>query len=319
MPSGAVTLLEAVKWGSDVRKKGVVDIIINESPILEHAPVFPFQGNAIESTLEDTLPTVAFRDVNEGYTADHGTDEKHYWGVAILGGEVKVDNFIVRTMGDLGDVKARQYAKKAKSAALTFDKNFFDGTGSSKDFKGVNTLITDGFGTSKAVGTNGLQVVASAPNMITFLDKLDEVADDLRTGPADAAITNRTVRRLITKAAREALSSAPMIDVGTSKLGKKVTTYDDVPLLMEGEDATGSLILDFDETVGSSTDCASIYFVRWGVDEGVSVILGGGGFFEVVDFGESEAKPEHLGRIEFYPGLMVASKYSVVRVTGIRK
>src|SRR5438105_3798163 len=115
--SGSVTLLEAAKWGDDLLKKGVVETIIRESPILETLPFVTIQGNALKHMQEETLPSVSFRGVNATYTRDFGTDSEHYWGVAILGGEVFVDNFIVRTRGNLGDVKARQFQKKAKANA----------------------------------------------------------------------------------------------------------------------------------------------------------------------------------------------------------
>ena len=76
------------------------------------------------------------------------------------------------------------------------------------------------------------------------------------------------------------------------------------------------VILDFDETQGTSTVTTSLYMVNTG-DMGVSGLLGGGGFFDVRDFGEVEANPEHLGRIELYPGLAVWDPYSLVRIKGV--
>ena len=46
-------------------------------------------------------------------------------------------------------------------------------------------------------------------------------------------------------------------------------------------------------------------------------ILGLGGSFDVVDFGETEAAPGHLGRVEVYPGVVVSNSFSVCRLSGM--
>jgi hypothetical protein len=49
-------------------------------------------------------------------------------------------------------------------------------------------------------------------------------------------------------------------------------------------------------------------------DMGVTGLLGAGGTFEVRDFGEIDAAPGSVGRIELYPGLAAFSKYGLVRL-----
>lgn len=325
--SGSVTLLEAAKWGDDLLKKGVVEVIIRESPILETIPMITIQGNALKSMVEDTLPTVGFRDVNGTYSRDFGTDAEHYWGTAILGGEVFVDNYIVRTRGNLGDVKARQYQKKAKAAALTFDYYFFKGDGTSSSFKGLNQLMAESNTTNasqqfgQVVSTGDFAGVNSQANGAALaLDDLDYAHDALRTGMADAVLGNRTVRRKITKLARTSVTGVSLIDIGDDAFGRQVMQWNGVPYRIVGDappNLYNGLILDYNETRGSSNVCTSLYFVRWGADEFVSGLLGAGGAFEVVDFGETEAAPGHLGRIEFYPGIAIFSKWAVVRLQGI--
>lgn len=306
MPSGKFTLLEASKYGSDMRKKGVVEIIISESPILEMLPQMPISGNALQHSEEETLPTVAFRDVNEDYTRSYGTDKNHFWGTAILGGEVFVDNYIVDVRGNVVDAKSRQYSKIARAAALTFDKYAIDGTGTAKDFKGVNTLVDEGFGQKLAAGANGAALT---------LDLLDESYDLLRKGMPDATWLNRTVRRKITKLARD-VNGFTLLDVGNDALGRQVTKYNDVPLRIIGDDQNGAQILAYDETQGASSVTTSLYHVKLGEDY-LTGLMGLNGKFTVKDFGEIEASPGHLGRIEFYPGIAIFDKFAVVRLHGI--
>jgi hypothetical protein len=309
--AGAVTLLEASKaaYSNDQLKRGVVEIIIRESPIAEQLPWMTIAGNALKQEIEAELPTVSFRDVNETYTQDFGTDTERFWGTAILGGEVYVDNYLIKVRGNVMSVKTRQYAKKARAAALTLDKYVIDGTGTAKDFKGVNALITDGLGFSSSAGTNGAALT---------LDMLEDAEDQLRKGTPDAIWANKFHRTKITRLARSSISGVALIDITTDMFGRRVTTWNGTPIRILGDDGTGTQILGFDETQGSSNIASSMYFVKFGEDF-LCGLLGAGGSFEVNDFGEIQSQPGHLGRIEFYPGLALFDKHSIVRLAGILK
>lgn len=311
--SGAVTLLESHKDSSNMLKTGVVETLIQESPILEMLPMTSFVGAAYETNLEFDLPDPEFRQVNATYNRSHGTDRKVFWGVSILGGEVFIDNFIVRTRGNVVDTKAKQYRKFAKAMARTFDKSFFDGTGTANDFKGLNTLVDEGFG--QVYGANANHANGGALS----LDDLDVAYDLIRSQSSpDAILANRTHRRKITKLARDTSTGFSLIDVGDDKFGNQVTQWNGVGIRLIGDDRSGNAILDFDETKGTSSGTvSSLYMVAFGEEENVHGLMGAGGTFEVVDFGETEASPGHLGRVEAYPGICIANPYSVVRVNGI--
>src|SRR5690606_40689155 len=83
---------------------------------------------------------------------------------------------------------------------------------------------------------------------------------------------------------------------------------------------TGQPILDFNEDPGDGgNDSTSLYIVAFGEDENVYGLSGLGGSMEVRDFGETEAAPGHLGRVEWYPGVAIDNPYSVVRLKGLAK
>lgn len=310
MPSGSLTLLEANKDSTNKLKRGVVATLIQESPILEMIPFMSFEGNAIEVEVEVSLPTPQFRNVNEGYTRSFGGNTKRMFGVSILGGEVFIDNYILKVHSNKANAKAKQYRKFAKAMSRTWDKNFFDGTGSSKDFKGVNALIDEGLGQYLANASGGGALA---------LAKLDEAFDLHRSqATPDAMLLNRRLRRKITDLARTTHSGISLIDVGTDVFGKKVSTYNDTPMRIIGDDINGNAILDFDENPGDgASDTASIYLVSFGEDENVYGLSGLGGSMEVRDFGETQAAPGHLGRVEWYPGLAIDNPYSIVRLGAI--
>lgn len=315
MPSGALTLIEAAKSGDDMVKRGVVETIIEESPMIEVLPWQPFEGTALRHFEEGTLPSVDFRNVNEGYTPSYGSDNDHYWGVAILGGEVKVDKFLVNVTGSREDLAAKQWAKLAKANSLRFTYEAFNGTGaaSTKGFKGIKTLIDEGFGQSL--------LQASGGGALT-LAKMDEAIDlFINQGQPDVAFVNRFQRRKITTLARETHSGISLIDVGTSTYGKKVTMYDGIHLRIMGNgmDSSGNITatLPFTEDPGDAgNDTSSIYFAKLGSDD-VTGLMGKGGSFEAVQLGELESGPQLLGRMEWYPGIAIFNQYSIVRLYGI--
>lgn len=310
MPSGSMTLLEANKDSTNKLKRGVVSTLIQESPILEMVPFMGFEGNALEVEVEVSLPEPQFRSVNETYNRSFGGNTKRMFGVAILGGEVFVDNYLIRVHSNKANAKAKQYRKFAKAMARTWDKNFFDGTGTAKDFKGANVLIDEGLGQKKLAGAGGAALT---------LEMLDESFDLLRSqSRPDAILTNRFVRRKITSLARTTHTGISLIDVGTDVFGKQVTMYNDTPIRIIGDDREGNAILDFDEDPGDGTsDTTSIYLVAFGEDENVYGLSGLGGSMEVKDFGEQESAPGHMGRVEWYPGLAIDNPYSIVRLYGV--
>lgn len=310
MASGSLSLLESAKYGNDQLAAGVVETLIQESPILEMLPFTAIQGNALKVNVEDTLPAPAFRNVNENYSRTFGTDTERFFGCSILGGEVFIDNYIVRVQANQISAKARQYAKFAKAMSRTFDKYFFDGTGTAKDFKGINALIDEGL---------GQKVIQASGGGTLTLAKMDEAMDTVRNQSSpDALLMNRTLRRKITSLARNTSGYFTLLDVGEDMLGRQVSTYNGVPIRIIGDDKDGSAILDFDEDPGDGTsDTSSIYSIAFGTDDNVYGILGLGGSFDVVDFGETEASPGHMGRVECYPGVVVANSFSVVRHYGI--
>lgn len=313
MPSGAVTLIEAAKSGSDMKKRGFTETIMQENPLIEMVPWQTIAGTAFKQSVEDTLPNVQFRPVNGSYTRSFGTDTNRYWGVAILGGEYAVDPFLVDVISNEQDQRAKQAAKLAKANAMRFGYEAINGDGTGNGFKGFKTLVSEGLGQTFANSATGATV---------SLHKMDEAIDlFVNQGQPSAALMNRTVRRQITWAARESVTGVSLIDVGTDTFGRKVTMYDDIPLRILGDCLTSagaiSATLPFNEDPGDSTsDCTSIWFTKFGEDD-VSGLLGKGGSFTIKDFGELETQPQLMGRLEWYPGLAVFNPYALVRLTGI--
>jgi hypothetical protein len=87
----ALSLFEASKLSTDVLQKGVIETFARTSPVLELLPFMEIEGNSYKFNIEKALPTVAYRDVNQGYTENVGEMEQKSVGLTILGGDVDVD------------------------------------------------------------------------------------------------------------------------------------------------------------------------------------------------------------------------------------
>jgi len=314
MPSGLVTLVEATKCGEDMKKRGVVETILRESAFIDQVPWQTVDGPAWVTYKEGTLPTPEYRRVNESYNKSWASDEEIFWGTAIMGGEFAIDNYLVNVTANKKDIWARNWSQFAKATGMKFDFTLINGTGTSKDFKGVKLLVDEGHGqkVTNAVGGGAL-----------VLDKLDEANDALfNTGEADAMWMNRTVRRKITSLSRTTVTGVSLIDVGTDVFGRQVTTWNGIPIKTPGKvmDLSNNIVdaLPFTEADegGAGADCTSIYFVKLDLDN-LYGIMGAGGTFNVTNFGETEAAPQRLGRLEWYPGIVVESPFSIVRLMSI--
>ena len=61
----ALTLIEASKLSSDMLLKGVVEIIVKDSPVLQKLPFVEIVGNGLTYNQENALPTIDFYDVGD--------------------------------------------------------------------------------------------------------------------------------------------------------------------------------------------------------------------------------------------------------------
>ena len=305
----AFTLLEAAKYGNDVIRQGVVKVISETSPMYQKLTFKSIKGNAYRYNIEQALPSVAFRGVGDTYTASTGVINPVTENLVILGGEVQIDRFIVNTMGNLQDIKAAQYAMKAKAMGFKFTETFFEGDEDTdqNSFDGLRKRLV---GDQKVLNASGGGALTLA--------KLDTMIDSV-IGTPDYLFMNRTLRRKITTLALSTYSGVSLIDYGSdSSFGHQVTMYRGIPIVIVENELDGSTILDFDEDPGDATsDCASIYAVRFGEDYIHGITGEGGNFADVKDFGELEASPQHMGRIEAYVGLCVVHPRSAARLYGI--
>ncbi|KKL60669.1 hypothetical protein LCGC14_2203000 [marine sediment metagenome] len=301
-----ITMLEAAKHSKDALEASVAKIIVETSPVLEYLPQKTINGPAFRYHREASLGSMNFRGVGGTYTPDAGVINPIFEPLVILGGEVKVDNFEVEVMSNLLNLKAEKYRMKARQAGIIYSETFFEGDTAvdAFQFDGLRKRLTGGQKIS--MGTNGLALT---------LAKLDEALDAVLGDGGDKTIwCSPQTRREITTLVR-AVSGSGLINFTQDAFGKQQMAYAGTPIRVVRREDDGTSFFGYDETQGSSSVTASLYITRMGSDflHGIQ----SKSLPTVKDFGEVEAGPFHLGRIEWYTGLVLKHPRAAVRIHGI--
>jgi hypothetical protein len=293
----ALTLAEAAKLSNDVLLTGVVETIIKDSPVLQRLPFIEIVGNGLTYNRENAAPTAAFFDVGDTWTESTPTFTQLTVTLKIMGGDADIDNFLIATRSNLQDLEAAVVQLKAKAVRQLFETTFITGdvTVNTKSFDGLDRL-TDA-GQSISMGVNGGSLT---------LDKVDELIDEVQGGKPDMLLVSRRSRRLLTKLAR---NSGSLLETDRDEFGQMLAFYDGIPL------GVSDYISDT-QTVGSSTDCSTIYAFQMG--EGALAGLTAPGSLTIERVGSLETKDATRTRIKWYASLALFNTLKLARLTGVR-
>ncbi|OGK08490.1 MAG: hypothetical protein A2Y63_04205 [Candidatus Riflebacteria bacterium RBG_13_59_9] len=302
----ALTLAEAAKLENDYLRRGVIETFGEYSPVLADLPFMQVQGNSYRYNLEETLPNVEFRAVNESYTESTGTVTADSESLVIFGGVVDVDRYLQQVRGSINDQRAVQTRLKVKALALAFTREFFEGdsTVDPNSFDGLVKRLSGG----QVVTANS----GSGNGDVLSLEYIDQLIDTVWGGP-DVLYMNKANRRKLVQLARE----TELVVVEMDAASKVHTYYDGIPVKVVDKDNNNVDILGFDETVGTETECSSIYAARYGADEFVCGLSNGG--IQVEDLGLIANPPVYRTLIEWYVGLAIFNPKAAARLKGIHQ
>jgi len=301
----AMTLLEASKLNpGEVVRNGVIEMFARNSDILAALPFMDVPGGSYAYNQEGQLPGVAFRGVNEAYSESVGVLNPQVEVLRIAGGDLDVDKAILAMHGE--QVRTTHEAAKVKALALYLTKKIIKGDSTSdvREFDGLQNRIT-GSQLIAAGSTNGGDPLSLA--------KLDEAIDAV-DNPTHL-IMSKAMRRRLSAAAR-ASSVGGYITYTTDAFGRKITNYNDLPILIADYDDDGARILDFNEVGpgGATATATSIYVVSFG-DNMLTGLQNG--VMQVNDLGELDSKPVKRTRVEWYVGLAALHGRCAARLWGI--
>jgi hypothetical protein len=293
----ALTLAEAAKLSNDVLLTGVIETIIKDSPVLQRMPFIEIVGNGLTYNREATAPSAGFFDVGDTWTESTPTFTQQTVTLKIMGGDADIDNFLIATRSNLQDLQSAVVQLKAKAVQQLFEQTFVtgDATANPKSFDGLDKLTDPA--QSLSMGANGGSLT---------LDKLDELIDTVKGGKPDILLMSRRSRRILNKLARNAGS---FLETDRDEFGQMLQFYDVIPI------GVCDYISDA-QTVGTSTDCSTIYAFQMG--EGALVGLTAPGGLQVERVGSLETKDASRTRIKWYASLALFNAIKLARLIGVR-
>lgn len=198
----------------------------------------------------------------------------------MLGDTIRLDVAYERMGFDISSEMAAQLARRVRELPYAFHYALIKGDPETdaKQFAGLEKLVADNRIVTAA--TNGLTLKlgnsdAAKAAQQGFLERLDETVA-LCEGTNKVIMANAQVLARLNAVAREYLT------IQKNEFGVPITLYNQVPLINIGDyqsaKDTYSPIIGFNETVGTSTDCASLYVASFEEEDGLSFATCDGGF-----------------------------------------
>lgn len=293
----ALTLAEAAKLSNDMVLQGVIETIVQDSPILQFLPFIEITGNGLTYNRENTNPDATFFDVGDTWTESTPTFSQITATLKIVGGDADIDNYLLMTRSNVQDLQAAIIRLKAKAVQQKFEDTFINGDTAvdAKSFDGLSKLITGA--QAGSMGANGGSL---------SLAKMDELVDLVKGGPPSLLLMSKRSRRSLNNLAR---SSGTFLHTDRNDFGQMVQFYDAIPI------GVSDYISDT-ETVGTSNDCSTIYALQFG--EGALAGLTAPGGLQVETVGSLETKDATRTRVKWYVNVALFNTIKVAKLAGIR-
>src|SRR3990172_9229748 len=135
---------EAEKLSDDIVLQGVIETIVQDSPILQVLPFIEITGNGLTYNRENTNPNAAFFDVGDTWTEGTPTFSQITATLKIVGGDADIDNYLMSTRSNVQDLQAAVIRLRAKAVQQKFEDTFLNGDTSvdAKSFDGMDKLTT---------------------------------------------------------------------------------------------------------------------------------------------------------------------------------
>ena len=314
----AQTLLQYAAEMGDPIAAGVAMAVTNAGVFMRRLRFITAGGMSFTYPELQKLGGIYYRELNEDYPrGDYSIVNPVSERMPIFGGEVRTDNQFLSVNG--GVMRTHEIQRRAKKAALFYDREVLHGDPSKVSGKGMTGL-------RQRIGGKQLLSAGTNGGPLT-LDLLDELIDAVH-GPNSEKIL------LMNKAARRSLKKVLVGSAGGSAVGDfgpSLPSYDGVVVETIDEDGDESPILDFDEPQGTDPATTSVYCVRPGGEpdfDGLQGLIGvGPGAGQSADGSPSLVRLIECGHqgtywldiLEVRAGLAVFNARSAARIKGIKK
>jgi hypothetical protein len=302
----ALSLLEAQNLSQNLLVKGVVEEMINESPLIKRLPFQNLVGNALAINREDVsnMGSVSFKAIGDILTDSEAQFTQVTYSLTTLTGDCDVDNLIQKSMSNINDQMAQQIKIKSKLMANAFETCAVYGDDTnSNEFDGLHNLVD---GTNMAVHAGTTTTGAALT-----LALLDELCDKVRGGKPDMILMNRNIRRRLSAYLRTVGSYATDRD----KYGDLWMYWQDIPIVVSDFITQTETISDSAYAAKTGGACSSIFAIRFGEGDALCGLQNGA--IETQQWDRLENKNASRTRLLWYCGLALYGTKAVARLDGV--
>ncbi len=239
-----------------------VSTMLETHPLLSVLEFYTMVGNAENKRKQSTATGGVFRTEGSDYTASPTTPVYVTPTLRVFGDRLRVDQAFARRGLDIPSLIVRDTAQLARNIANAFVDRLINADGTGNQFTGIRTLTiaaqTVNQGANGAVLPNGNSDSNRAAQQ-AFFETLDRAIALTRPGKRFLIVPDQLLSRM-TNVYREAFSYTDNMQV----VGQRILNYMGIPVISAGYNEAGNPIMQFNETLGTSTNCSSIYVVSAG-------------------------------------------------------
>lgn len=243
----------------------VMNNMRSEAPVLEHAEFYTFTGNADNVYPDSATKTGKFRDLNETVTPEtSAVGDPVSIGIKILSDTIRTDRALIDRGIVVEDEHLRSLSAGAKALGRYFTDMLINGTGANKQIKGLANLLTGSSLVTFDTENGGLlpfgDTDANKAQQMKFLEILNRYI--YAVNPSVIVANADFIGRLETVASGF-LRVSNIKDAVASN--QRILEYKGIPIINSNRKKDDvAEVIPVDETVGTSTDCTSIYLVKFG-------------------------------------------------------
>lgn len=300
--------------GNEALRSVVVNEMRSETRIFEFAEFYSMVGSADSPKKASTETGGTERTINNDYTGVTGAPTAGSIALKILGDLIKTDQAYERRFVNIGSERLSQLKSFSRGLARHFVNRFVNGDKTdAAQFDGLKVRCTGGKLTSVDGGANGFQVVlgnsdAAVASQQKFIKALGTMIN--RINPS-VLVMNGDLIAYIEEIEKQFIR-LDNID-GVTELA--LTRYKNIPVInaLRAKDDVTEVIPNT-ETMGVSTDCTSIYAVKFGEKENTTLATNVG----LVVSDRGLVGTQYVTSVELDVDMEILSAFGAQRIQGIR-
>ncbi len=306
--------------GGDKPTQDVISAIRKYAPILNYLHFFAQDGSSAHERFTDNIDgTFDTRSTATSFDTEEFTP---VWGDFILkayGKTVKLDTLVEEQGFAVASEMAIKLLSWAENAGRSLQSRFMDDSTAvnAEQTNGLKKLValatvSDATRTLNAGGDNGLQVLTGNDN--TARKSQQALVEQIKNLIANVGGANCMLMDFALLSRLSTVAS-DICDITLNEFGVQIGNFLGVPIVPLWNKFDGTPIMPWTETVGTSTDCNSVYAFRSGEKAHLTAMTTKAGL-KVYPMQLVTDKYQHL--VQFQMGLGTLSSQCIGRLKGIR-